>query len=84
MGNLALEYGNKTRARDYYSRAADVNPINPTAHYNLGWLAEERRDMAAALKHYRAFAALDNPVFRSQLQELRARLLRSYGLRLSN
>lgn len=82
MGNLALQDGRVEQAGEYYLRAARVNPFNPTAHYNLGWLAEQRRDMPAALAHYRAFAKLDHPVFRGQLQALREHLRRSYGVQL--
>lgn len=82
LGNLALQSGNVERARDFYLRATRVNPLNPTGHFNLGWLAEQQRDLPTAISHYRAFARLDHPVFRQQLQGLRDHLLRSYGVRL--
>jgi len=77
-----LEAGDAGQALEYYQRAAQVNPLNPTAHFNLGWLAERRRDLPAAMIHYRAFARLDHPVFRPQLEVLRDHLLRRYGLQL--
>jgi tetratricopeptide (TPR) repeat protein len=82
MGNLALQAGSVDQAGEYYRRSVQVNPLNPTAHYNLGWLAERRGDLSSALGHYRAFARLDHPVFRAQLLALREHLLRSYGVTL--
>ena len=82
MGNLALQAGGVDQAGEYYRRSVQVNPLNPTAHYNLGWLAERRGDLSSSLRHYRAFAKLDHPVFRAQLLALREHLLRSYGVTL--
>jgi tetratricopeptide (TPR) repeat protein len=82
MGNLTLERGDAKGAKDYYQRAARVNPLNPTPHFNLGWLAEQRRDIPEAVRHYRAFARLNHPVYREQLKQLREHLLSSYGVRL--
>jgi tetratricopeptide (TPR) repeat protein len=82
MGNLSLLDGNLAEAAQYYQRSAEVNPLNPTAHYNLGMLAERRRDMQTAIIHYRAFARLNHPVYREQLEALRTYLLRNYGIKL--
>ncbi len=82
MGNISLQVGEINAAAEYYQRSVKVNPLNPTAHYNLGFLAEKRRDLQTALLHYRAFARLNHPVYREQLQALREHLLRSYGVTL--
>lgn len=82
MGNLALQENRVGEAEKYYRRSVQVNPLNPTAHYNLGWLAERRRNLPQALEHYRAFARLNHPVFRKQLQALREHLLSRYGVQL--
>ena len=82
MGNLSLQAGDIAAAANYYQRSAEVNPLNPTAHYNLGLLAERRRDLQTALVHFRAFARLNHPVYREQLEILRGHLLRNYGIKL--
>lgn len=82
LGNIALQAGRREAAAEYYRRALEVNPVNPTASYNLGMLAEQRGDLRRALEYYRYFARLDNPVFHQQLEELRRRLRRQYGVGL--
>lgn len=82
MGNLSLLDGDVAAATNYYQRSVEVNPLNPTAHYNLGMLAERRHDLPTAMIHYRAFARLNHHVYRAQLKALREHLLRSYGLQL--
>ena len=82
MGNLSLQDGDVVGVAKYYQRSSEVNPLNSTSHYNLGWLSERRRNMQAAMVHYRAFARLNHPVYREQLKALREHLLRSYGIQL--
>lgn len=82
LGNIALLAGRTGEAEDYYRRSVAVNPLNPTAHYNLGMLAERRGDLRSALRHYRDFARLNHPVYRRQLQALRQRLWLRYRIRL--
>lgn len=82
VGNIHLLKGDLQGARALYGKSVDVNPWNPTAHYNLGTIAEQVGDRRAALEHYRRFLALDDPMFRVQAAQLRERLTRQYGVRL--
>src|ERR1700678_249343 len=48
-----------TGAINSFERALEVNPRNASAHYELGWLYEEKAaDQAAAIYHYDRFLRL--------------------------
>jgi tetratricopeptide (TPR) repeat protein len=49
-----------TEAQTAFTTALSINPRYAKAHFNLGNLLLERRDLAGALEHFRAVVALDS------------------------
>lgn len=80
LGNVHLLKGELLKARDYYTEALVVNPLNTTALYNLGLIYERVGMKERALEHYRLFLELDDPKFRDQAEALRVRLQGAYGV----
>ena len=74
LGNVYFLKGDLLKARDFYSRAAALNPMNATAHYNLGLIYQRVGLQAEALKNFRKFLVIDDPTFREQADALRKRL----------
>ena len=80
LDNVHLLKGELLKARDYYTEALAVNPLNTTALYNLGLIYERVGMKERALEYYRLFLKLDDPKFREQAEALRARLQGEYGV----
>lgn len=80
LGNIALMRGDWREAKLLYQKSAAVNQLNPTTHYNLGLIAEQVGQTAAALEHYRRFLALNDPMFHVQADQLRGRLMQQHGV----
>ena len=56
---IALLHQNKTaQARERFERALALDPASADAHYMLGWLREQDKDLAAAETEYVAALAL--------------------------
>lgn len=52
----SMDYGGAVEA---FEKAVEVNPRSASAHFQLGWLYEEKeKDPAAAIYHYRQFLKL--------------------------
>ena len=58
-GKRALNSMDYTGAIDEFEKAVEANPRNASAHFELGWLYEEKEpDPAAAIYHYQQFIKL--------------------------
>lgn len=58
-GKRALNSMDYTGAIDEFEKAVEANPRNASAHFELGWLYEEKEpDPAAAIYHYQQFLKL--------------------------
>ena len=81
VGNIHFLQGNLAKAYEYYSRAVEANPYNPSAQYNMGMTFEKIGDMSRALQFYRNFLLLKHPVWTKEQAALKARLARDYRAR---
>ncbi len=64
IGVLYRKEGELRRAVEYYQKALQINPERGEAHYNLGIILEELKEIPQAIYHYRSFlqlAAKDYP-----------------------
>ncbi len=80
MGNIAYEAGDRVKAFEFYEQAGRINPLNPPTHFNLGMCYEQQGRRELAIRHYKEFVQLNDPEFRSQVQEVRGILRQRFGV----
>ena len=56
LGNIRFRRGDEAGAEELYRRAIEVDPRQPEAHYNLGYVMLERGDARGAIAVLRARA----------------------------
>ena len=82
VGNLHLLRNDDAGALSYYRKAIKVNPINPTAWYNLGYIFESQRNMPLAIKYYQQFINVAEGPWMKDVQRLQSHLLIKYRVQL--
>src|SRR5688500_15612392 len=53
-GIALLKQNKRAQARERFERALALDPASAAAHYMLGWVREQERDLAAAEREYEA------------------------------
>lgn len=80
MGNVYLLKGDTDKAMSYYLRARNVNPYNPTAHYNLGLIYEQRMQLRQARNSFLQFLERAGEDYAQDKGKVRKHLQQKYGL----
>jgi protein O-mannosyl-transferase len=60
MGSIAAEQGNLAKALEYFTRATDLAPLNPSGHYNLSLTYELMGRITDAQEEMKKFGDLDS------------------------